>query len=417
MKFDTAVRESVRNELDKIGKVNVVVGIPCYNEEETIGHIVSTVGEGLKKHFPEKKSLIVVSDGGSLDDARENALSAPVPEGINRIVSIYRGLAGKGTAFRGIFEITGITEAEACVVVDSDLESMTPDWMKFLAQPILDGKAGFVAPYYKRHKYNGTITNHIAYPMTRALYGVKFRQPIGGDFGLSGDLVASLAAQDVWKTDVTRFGIDIWVSIAAIVRKEKIVQADLGNKVHQVKDPSTDLGAMFLQVVSTLFYLACEYRNRWSTAEESQPLEIVGKSESNINLRSVPVSMEKLRREFAEGVEHFQGFYERNLSPQCYSDLIKIKDKTKKGKETLFDPALWAKILYEFLYIYSKWERNRRRLIEMLAPLYFGRITAYCEEVAQFKDGEEEQVIEKQAREFERQKPYLLRLFRNSGDT
>ena len=415
MKLNTAVRETVREELEKIGRVDVVVGIPCYNEEETITHIVSTVGEGLKKHFPEKKSLIVVSDGGSLDDARENARAAPVPEGINRIVSIYRGLAGKGTAFRGIFEITGITGAEACVVFDSDLKSIAPDWVKLLALPILEGKAGFVAPYYKRHKYDGTITNNIVYPITRALYGIQFRQPIGGDFGLSGDLVASLATQDVWRTDVTRFGIDIWISTAALVRREKIVQADLGNKVHQVKDPSTDLGAMFEQVVSTLFYLACKYRNRWVRSEENQPLEIIGKSESNIDLRPVPVSMEKLRREFTEGFEHFQGFFEKSLSPECYLDLIKIKDKTKKGEETLFDPTLWAKILYEFLYIYNKWERNRRRLIEMLAPLYFGRVTAYCEEVAGFKDGEEEEVIEKQAQEFEKQKPYLFRLFKNSS--
>ena len=143
MDFDTAVRETVRGELEKIGKVDIVVGIPCYNEEETIAHIVSNVGQGLQKYFPGKKSLIVVSDGGSLDDTRENAKSVSVPEGINRIVSIYRGIAGKGTAFRGIFEITGITRAEACVVVDSDLKSMAGDWVKLLAQPILERKAGW----------------------------------------------------------------------------------------------------------------------------------------------------------------------------------------------------------------------------------------------------------------------------------
>ena len=417
MDFDTAVRETVRKKLEKIGRVDIVVGIPCYNEEETIAHIVSAVGQGLQKYFPEKKSLIVVSDGGSLDDTRENAQSALVPGDIDRIVSIYRGIAGKGTAFRAIFETAVMTGAEACVVVDSDLESIAGDWVKLLAQPILERKAGFVAPYYRRYKYDGTITNNIAYPITRALYGVQLRQPIGGEFGLSSDLVASLAAQDVWRTDVTRFGIDIWMSTAAIIRKEKIVQTDLGNKVHQVKDPSTDLGAMFEQVVSTLFYVACKYRNRWSTNEESQTLEIIGKSESKIKLRPVPVSMEKLRREFTEGFEHFQGFFEKSLSSECYSDLVKIKDKTKQGEKTLFDPALWAKILYEFIYIYSRWERNRRRLIEMLAPLYFGRVTAYCEEVAGLKDGEEEQVIEKQAQQFEKQKPYLLKLFKNSGNT
>jgi hypothetical protein len=41
-------------------------------------------------------------------------------------------------------------------------------------------------------------------------------------------------------------------------------------------------------------------------------------------------------------------------------------------------------------------------------------VTAYCEEVAGFKDGEEERVIERQAQEFEKQKPYLLKLIHDS---
>ena len=46
-----------------------------------------------------------------------------------------------------------------------------------------------MAPLYARHKYDGTITNTVTYPLTRALYGHRIRQPIGGDFGVSGDLV------------------------------------------------------------------------------------------------------------------------------------------------------------------------------------------------------------------------------------
>ena len=55
--------------------------------------------------------------------------------------------------------------------------------------PILKGGYDYVAPLYARHKYDGTITNTVTYPLTRALYGLRIRQPIGGDFGVSGDLV------------------------------------------------------------------------------------------------------------------------------------------------------------------------------------------------------------------------------------
>ena len=55
--------------------------------------------------------------------------------------------------------------------------------------PILKGGYDYVAPLYARYKYDGTITNTVTYPLTRALYGHRIRQPIGGDFGVSGDLV------------------------------------------------------------------------------------------------------------------------------------------------------------------------------------------------------------------------------------
>ena len=58
----------------------------------------------------------------------------------------------------------------------------------------------YVAPLYLRHKYDGTITNSIVYPLTRALYGREVRQPIGGDFGFSGRLPRTTWSAPVWET-------------------------------------------------------------------------------------------------------------------------------------------------------------------------------------------------------------------------
>ena len=78
---------------------------------------------------------------------------------------------------------------QALVVVDSDLRSIVPEWIELLAGPILKGGYDFVAPLYARYKYDGTITNTVTYPLTRALYGNRIRQPIGGDFGGKGDFM------------------------------------------------------------------------------------------------------------------------------------------------------------------------------------------------------------------------------------
>jgi hypothetical protein len=91
--------------------------------------------------------------------------------------------------------------------MDTDLRSITPEWIELLIKPVLEEDYDYVSPYYMRHKYDGTITNTIVYPLTRALYGKRIRQPIGGDFGFSGRLASFYLDKDVWESDVARFGI------------------------------------------------------------------------------------------------------------------------------------------------------------------------------------------------------------------
>ena len=207
-KYDSALRDETRRWVDELKDIDILVGIPCWNNEDTIGHVVSTVGQALAKKLGDYRGAILVSDGGSLDDTRENAAAVEIPSGVQRRVCIYRGMPGKGTSFRAVFELARLLKAHACVVVDSDVRSITPDWIVQLAKPILDGKADFVTPIYLRHRFDGTITKHIVYPFLRALYGKQIRQPIGGDFGFKGELTSFYIAEDVWTTDVAQFGID-----------------------------------------------------------------------------------------------------------------------------------------------------------------------------------------------------------------
>src|SRR2546428_14086603 len=189
---------------------------------------------------------------------------------LQRISTPYDGLPGKGSAFRTIFAIAKRLNAKACIVVDSDLRSINPDWVELLARPILDRDFDYVAPFYLRHKYDGTITNGIIYPLTRTLFGKRIRQPIGGDFGFSGRLAARYLEKDVWNSDVARFGVDIWMTVTAIAEGFRVSQAYLGAKLHDAKDPGTDLTSMFLQVVGSLFSLLETYESVWRHTNSSE---------------------------------------------------------------------------------------------------------------------------------------------------
>ncbi|MGQ3684412.1 MAG: glycosyltransferase [Candidatus Loosdrechtia sp.] len=410
-KYNSALRENVHMWIRKIKDIDILVGIPCYNCEDTISYVVSTSAEGLKKYYPDKKIAVFVSDGGSLDDTREKAYSTNIPEGVERRVTIYRGIPGKGTAFRAIFEVAKLLKADATIVVDADLRSITPEWIKLLANPIINKQAGYVSPLYLRHKYDGTITNNIVYPMTRALYGCKVRQPIGGDFGICGDLAAYYIKEDVWETDVARFGIDIWTTTTAINEGFKIVQAHLGTKVHNAKDPALDLGPMFRQVVSTLFYLMGKYESYWKKPRESTTPDTIGTPHEVSKIEPVSVNYTKLLAEFSEGFEQFDPLYEQVLEADNFNRLYEIVQIFKKTGEIQFPADLWAKVLYDFAFTYLKWHRNRRRLVDILTPLYFGRTAAYCHEVIEKDSAEAEAVVDMQAQEFEKQKTYLLQKF------
>ncbi len=210
--------------------------------------------------------MIINSDGGSTDGTAEAVLSARLEDAhlllvstplsaVHRLSFPYHGIPGKGSAFRLIFQMAARLQAKACAVVDSDLRSITPEWFDLLLRPILMADFDFVAPYYHRHKYDGTITNSIVYPLTRSLYGLRVRQPIGGEFGISRRLVARYLERDDWETDVARYGIDIWMTTIAIAEGYRVCQSFLGAKLHDAKDPGADLSAMLHQVVGSVFRL------------------------------------------------------------------------------------------------------------------------------------------------------------------
>ncbi len=295
MEPSSGMRDYVKDRIREIGEADILVGIPCYNEEKTISNVITTASQGLVNHYPELKSVIIVSDGGSLDDTREKAKEAKVDSRVEKIVTIYRGLPGKGTSFRLIFETAEKLKCKACCVFDSDLRSISPDWVRFLISPILDRGFDYVTPWYIRDKYDGTITNNICYPMTRALYGLRIRQPIGGDFGFSGSLASFYAHEEVWQSNVAKFGIDIWMTTTALNEGFKVCQAHMGAKVHEVKDPST-LGIMFVQVVGTLFGLIGKYKDKWRKVKQSRPTELFGEFSQEAPPR-VEVSLDKLLRE------------------------------------------------------------------------------------------------------------------------
>ncbi len=130
MTYFTALRQYTHKRLEEISSADIIVGIPCYNNEKTIAHVIQMVTHGLDKYYRHLKNVIFIADGGSTDDTREVAKEFQIKPWQEKVVSIYRGPAGKGTALRSVFEAAERLEVKACVVVDADLRSITSEWVK-----------------------------------------------------------------------------------------------------------------------------------------------------------------------------------------------------------------------------------------------------------------------------------------------
>ncbi|MCE5275146.1 MAG: glycosyltransferase [Syntrophaceae bacterium] len=406
--YDTGIRSYTSKRLEEIESADILIGIPSYNNQTTIAHVIQMVTHGLANKYKDKRSVILIADGGSTDDTREEAKDFQIKPWQEKIVSIYRGPAGKGTALRSIFEAALRLKVKACAVVDSDLRSITSDWVYYLLDPVMEKGFQFVAPVYMRHKYDGTITNNIVYNLTRVLYGKRIRQPIGGDFAFSYDVAKFYAEQDVWDTDVARFGIDSWMTTTAITNGFKICQSNLGVKIHDVKDPSLHLGPMFRQVVWTIFHLMEVYEDFWKATRGSSPVETFG-MQGYTEPEPVRVNMDALLENFRVGFSQFGSLWRDVFSEECFSEIEKAFTIEKDA--FLFPVDTWVRILYELAATFHVWQKNRNKLIDLMVPLYYARVASFVNMSRDMNSQQAEDLVEEQAQLFEDHKDYLLKVW------
>lgn len=418
----TLLTSETEAKVHEIGESDLVVGIPSFNNADTIGHVVRAISAGLAKYFPGARSVVVNSDGGSSDGTPEAVARTGVDYGamlisdrqspLHKIITPYHGIPGKGSAFRAIFEVARRLNAKACAVVDADLRSITPEWIELLIRPVLSEGYDYVAPYYLRHKYDGTITNSIVYPLTRALYGQRIRQPIGGDFGFSGRLAQHYLDKHVWESDVARFGIDIWMTTEAIASGARVCQGFLGAKIHNPKDPADDLSAMLAQVLGAVLALMEEHQAIWPMLEGSQPVKLFG-FQYAVGVEPVQVNVARMVGTFRQGAADLEPIWRQMLASDTIEELLPLKDRAEQDFRMSDD--LWARLSYDVASAHHRGVMPREHLLKAFLPLYLGRTASFVLETQGLTSAEAEVRTEGLCQAFEKRKPYLVERWKGPG--
>ena len=89
-----------------------------------------------------------------------------------------------------------------------------------------------------------------------------------------------------------------------------------------------------------------------------------------------------------------------------------IKKCAKKAKTKFTMPVnTWAMVLYETAATFHRWQDNRTQLVNLITPLYLGRVASFINQTSKMSSVEAEAVVEQQAQIFEDEKDYLIQVW------
>src|SRR5712671_890692 len=206
---DSFLTDDFLRQLINVGEVDILVGLPTHNNAKTVGPIVQSIQAGILRDFPRERAAIINADGGSRDGTPELVTGISIDDvrrtanlytlrTLHSISTKYGSTPATGVALRTILAAADLLRAKACIVMFPESAIIESEWVSKLVRPIYRDGFDLVTPTYRRHKSDGLLMTNLLYPMIRALYGVRIREPYTAEFGFSGRLGSHFLNQNGW---------------------------------------------------------------------------------------------------------------------------------------------------------------------------------------------------------------------------
>jgi hypothetical protein len=419
-----ATRSSILSDelvrkLVPVGQVDILVGVPTFNNAATIAAVVKTIHIGLARHFPRERTVLINPDRGSDDGTPDRVLSAPMADEetrgsstlrtTHRVTTRYSGIPGGVAGIRTVLAAADLLQARAVVVIDADVTGMTPDWVAELARPIWKNEADLALPIYPRGRFDGPLVSQLVRPLLAAAYGRRLRSDLAGDFACSGRYAARMVGHAMWDDDLTRPALDVWLVATAMAEDLRLVQVHLGPRKFASHGA---LAELFKSVVGTT--LTCLDRHASIWPSRTEPLDVptrgdrraVGDSDSIAD----PAPMSE---RFRTGVADLEPLL-RDILTDDTLGRIKAAAASDAKYPPIPDP-LWVTTVYEFAASARRGVMNREHLTQALVPLYLGRVASFFSEIVAADEATCTERLTALEHEYERLRPYFLELWNADG--
>ena len=415
MAEESILTDDFLRELINVGEVDILIGVPTYNHAGTVGQVVQAIRAGLLQYFPRQRAVIINADGGSKDATQELVRAASISDlqhgsnlhalrTLHSISTQYPGGPASGAALHAILAAAELLRATTCAVISPDSTNIEPEWLESLLHPVCRDNFDLVTPLYQRHKFDGLLVRNLVYPMSRALYSKRVREPYPAEFAFSGRLGSYFLGQDIWSQEVGRAGAEIYLTISAIAGDFRLAQSFLGTK-SRVDHAPADLVPAMRQTAGVLFWSLEQNFPVWSAHSDSQPIPTIG-AEHEVSLEPIRVNRKRLHQMFVHGVAELEPLLKSILSAPTLAELGRAAAVPEE--DFRYADELWVRTVYEFAASYHKTVISRDHIVQALVPLYRGKAHTFLLENHDASADEVESNVEALCLAFERFKPYLL---------
>jgi hypothetical protein len=376
---------SNRFSSENVRHAEIIVGIIGEPQTESHSVVVSEIAKGLRNYFPDFISTIVNIDSGAGNESRASFLDSA--DSVPKIwISMPSGARGRGNQMNLLLKEVERLKAHALVIVDSGSTSITPEWIRELATPILYGY-DFVTPVYSRIEPEDSIGSNVCYPIIYGLLGKDVRYPTSGNMAISSELAQHCLLQQ-WSEPVMNSGVDIFMTMNALLGRFECCQVALGPKFQ--KTVKEDSNARFDQVVAVFFEQLLTNKDHWLSPVDVSNFRVFG--EHVPDPKSSPQRNELASEAFSK-FNRCREALASAINPKLFADLCRMYDQ----RSVTIDSRTWVQVLYEVLYQYDKSDVGEG-LIKGLESLYMGRLSTLLKESQ--AEGILEKVIRRQAQCF-----------------
>jgi hypothetical protein len=397
-----------------VGQVDIVVGVPTLNHADTIAPTLGVIDQGLTRHFPRARTVVIAADGGSSDATLEivgnetGAAAEARASGLrtrHRVAASYGGVPGRAGAIRLIFTAADLLQAQAVLICDADDTGLAPEWIGALLQPVTTQSIDVVAGAYRRHPLEGFLVTQLIRPLMRAAYGRQLEQPLLGVFGCSRRFAAGCLGQDVWDRSPIREAIEVWLAGTAVTGVFQAGQVSLG-RFTAPRRPGSSLQAVFSPVVGALFDTLDRHAGVWTQNPAQRPVIWLDGASPAGRLEAPSLDSSGLGATFFQDVQDLRPVLEEILAADTFASLSAIADESRDAVR--YDDVTWVATVCDFVAAHHRGVMDRTHIVQALMPLYLARVASFIGTHSTSPITDIEQDLERLSQQFERQRQYLI---------